>query len=274
MTKATGVWLRPTELGEVAIATVMAQGSSSAAAPISGRPASSREKGSRPVLIAALGVCCCLLAGLIGLFIFSDEYSLPLPGLSVTALAGQISGGDPEQSHFVRISSVKGVVNTAAEILPAAEDFSLLPEDVSPSFDISVNEEGVTSETAMPAAPLRALEDQPVLASRSGDSADTGEITVGEEILIYTRRLFMESTAYTWTGNRTATGTWPAVGTIAVDPGVIPLGSRVYVDGYGLAIAADTGGLIKGNIIDVYFDTRDECMIWGRKRGIAVYILE
>jgi 3D (Asp-Asp-Asp) domain-containing protein len=113
-----------------------------------------------------------------------------------------------------------------------------------------------------------------VIASRSGDNADAGEIIVGGEAFAYTRRLSMESTAYTWTGNKTATGTWPTVGTVAVDPQVIPLGSRVYVDGYGFATAADTGGLINGNIIDVYLDTRDECIKWGRKRGIAVYVLE
>lgn len=53
--------------------------------------------------------------------------------------------------------------------------------------------------------------------------------------------------------------------TIAVDPSVIPLGSKVYVDGYGYAIAADTGGAIKGNIIDLYLNTSSECTSWGRR---------
>ncbi len=90
----------------------------------------------------------------------------------------------------------------------------------------------------------------------------------------YSRALTMESTAYTWTGNTTATGTWPTRGQIAVDPNVIPLGSKVYVEGYGFATATDTGGAIKGNIIDVYFDSYDECINWGRKHGLTVYVIE
>ena len=83
----------------------------------------------------------------------------------------------------------------------------------------------------------------------------------------------MEATAYTHTGNKTATGIYPYVGVIAVDPKVIPLGTKVHVEGYGNAIAADTGGVIKGNIIDVFFNSRSECMNWGRKM-VKVRILD
>jgi 3D (Asp-Asp-Asp) domain-containing protein len=87
------------------------------------------------------------------------------------------------------------------------------------------------------------------------------------------RILVMECTAYTWTGQRTASGTWPAVGTAAVDPEVIPLGTRLWIEGYGEAVAEDTGGLVKGNIIDLYFPTEDQCWQWGR-RQVEVRILE
>ncbi|EGD50148.1 3D domain-containing protein [Thermoanaerobacter ethanolicus JW 200] len=50
----------------------------------------------------------------------------------------------------------------------------------------------------------------------------------------------------------TATGTKATRGVIAVDPRVIPLGTRLYVEGYGFGIAADTGGAIKGDKIDVF----------------------
>ncbi|MGM0258462.1 3D domain-containing protein [Enterococcus sp. AZ102] len=60
---------------------------------------------------------------------------------------------------------------------------------------------------------------------------------------------------------------------IAVDPSVIPIGSIVNVEGYGTAIAADTGGAIKGNIIDVHFPTVEQCRIWGRKFNVKVTIL-
>jgi uncharacterized protein YabE (DUF348 family)/3D (Asp-Asp-Asp) domain-containing protein len=82
----------------------------------------------------------------------------------------------------------------------------------------------------------------------------------------------MEATAYTHTGNPTFTGIMPYVGVVAVDPRVIPLGTRMYVEGYGFGLAADTGGVIKGKIIDVFMDTRQEALQWGR-RQVRVYIL-
>jgi uncharacterized protein YabE (DUF348 family) len=68
---------------------------------------------------------------------------------------------------------------------------------------------------------------------------------------------------------RNATG----YSTIAVDPSVIPLGTKVYVEGYGYAIAQDTGGAIKGNIIDLYFNSMSEVNAWGVKY-VNVYILQ
>lgn len=65
----------------------------------------------------------------------------------------------------------------------------------------------------------------------------------------------------------TATGTVPAEGrTIAVDPSVIPYGTKVYIDGMGVYTAEDCGGAIKGNHIDIYFDTHEGAVIFGTKR--------
>lgn len=58
----------------------------------------------------------------------------------------------------------------------------------------------------------------------------------------------------------------PGMKLIAVDSSVIPLGTKVWVEGYGYAIAGDTGGSIKGNKIDVLFSTKEEAYSWGRKK--------
>lgn len=94
------------------------------------------------------------------------------------------------------------------------------------------------------------------------------------------RVLMMEVTAYCYTGNRTYTGTWPQEGrTIAVDPEIIPLNSEVYVsceswpEVNGWYIAEDTGGAIQGHIIDLYMESRNEAITWGR-RHVEVTILE
>ena len=60
---------------------------------------------------------------------------------------------------------------------------------------------------------------------------------------------------------------------IAVDPNVIELGTKVYVEGYGYAIAGDTGGAIKGNKIDVFIPTKSEAYKWGRK-NVKITIVE
>lgn len=88
------------------------------------------------------------------------------------------------------------------------------------------------------------------------------------------REIYVNSTAYTANCNGcsgfTATGmnlkSNPGAKVIAVDPSIIPLGSKVYVEGYGYAIAADKGNAIKGNKIDVFFSSTSEAYRWGVKR--------
>ncbi|MFC4713360.1 3D domain-containing protein [Planococcus dechangensis] len=65
----------------------------------------------------------------------------------------------------------------------------------------------------------------------------------------------------------------PGLKVIAVDPKVIPLGSKVWVEGYGNAIAGDTGGAIKGNKIDVFIPTQSQALKWGRK-NVKIKILK
>ena len=90
----------------------------------------------------------------------------------------------------------------------------------------------------------------------------------------------MTATAYTaghgGATSTTATGTFVQVGTVAVDKRVIPLGTRMYIvtnDGivYGVGVAEDTG--VRGNSIDLYYDTYQECIQFGR-RSCTVYILK
>jgi 3D (Asp-Asp-Asp) domain-containing protein len=77
--------------------------------------------------------------------------------------------------------------------------------------------------------------------------------------------LWVLATAYCDKG-RTFTGSLVRKGTIAVDPRRIPLWSSLYVPGYGLGRALDTGRAIKGNRIDVWFSSCRQAILWGRKR--------
>ena len=91
------------------------------------------------------------------------------------------------------------------------------------------------------------------------------------------RALYVSATAYSahdpGNGNRTATGTLVRRGVIAVDPSVIPLGTRVFIPGYGEAVAEDIGGAIHGQRIDVAFDTHAEALMFGRQ-DLEIFIME
>ncbi len=89
----------------------------------------------------------------------------------------------------------------------------------------------------------------------------------------FDRAIRAVSTAYTYSGRNTASGTKPGPGTIAVDPRVIPLGTRLYVEGYGYGVARDTGGAIKGNKVDVFLQSEAACRKWGR-RTVNVYVVK
>jgi 3D (Asp-Asp-Asp) domain-containing protein len=85
------------------------------------------------------------------------------------------------------------------------------------------------------------------------------------------RQLVVSATCYDLPG-KTATGMPVGRGVVAVDPSVIPLGSRLYIPGYGNGVAADVGGGIQGNTIDLWFPTYSECAVWGRRTvTITIY---
>ncbi|MDU4959643.1 MAG: 3D domain-containing protein [Sporomusaceae bacterium] len=93
----------------------------------------------------------------------------------------------------------------------------------------------------------------------------------------YRRVIHMEASAYTsedpGNGSYTYRGNRLRKGLVAVDPRVIPLGARLYIEGYGYAVADDTGGYIKGHRIDLAYENRQEALRFGR-RTVPVYILD
>ena len=119
------------------------------------------------------------------------------------------------------------------------------------------------------------------IANVSENADGSGTLTLKDgTVLNYSGVRSMTATAYTTghggVGTRTASGTAVHVGSVAVDKSVIPLGTRMYIVAggnvvYGLAVAEDTG--VKGSKIDLYYDTYEECIQFGR-RSCTVYILE
>lgn len=115
--------------------------------------------------------------------------------------------------------------------------------------------------SAAPAAPTRpGPQPQPSPVAARADGTGAGG-----------RQLVTDAVAYHLPG-RTASGLPVGVGVIAVDPTVIPLGTRVFVPGYGPAVAADVGSAIKGNIIDLWMPSTAAARAWGRRTvTITIY---
>ncbi|TWT04263.1 LysM peptidoglycan-binding domain-containing protein [Planococcus sp. CPCC 101016] len=134
--------------------------------------------------------------------------------------------------------------------------------------------EKAPAKTAAAPAPAKSAAPAPAPASAPAEKAPAAASTQSGKTMT------VSATAYTaycaGCSGTTATGidlrSNPNQKVIAVDPSVIPLGSKVWVEGYGEAIAGDTGGAIKGNKIDVFIPSQGEALQWGRK-NITIKVL-
>ena len=101
--------------------------------------------------------------------------------------------------------------------------------------------------------------------------SETAEKDSAKNTLCYRKKIKMKATAYSG-GGYCANGKRCKVGRVAVDPNVVPLGTWLYVKGYGFCQACDTGGAIKGKRIDLYFNSEGRCSDYG-VQSTDVYVL-
>ncbi|WP_342442317.1 3D domain-containing protein [Lysinibacillus sp. FSL K6-0075] len=171
-----------------------------------------------------------------------------------------IKGGDTLFSiariNNVTVDELKTWNNLASDLILAGESLAIKASAAKPKPKASA---GIAS-----AKPATSAQTKPASAPATGSG----------------KTLTMRATAYTAycegcsgiTANGTDIRSNPNLKVIAVDPRVIPLGTRVWVEGYGEAVAADTGGAIKGNKIDVFIPTEGQALQWGVKT-VTVKIL-
>lgn len=112
-------------------------------------------------------------------------------------------------------------------------------------------------------AQLRAAQVQSVEATANAVQQKSQQLQPRSPAPVGRHSLVVSATCYDLSGT-TATGMPVGHGVVAVDPSVIPLGTRMYIPGYGNGVAADVGGAIKGDIIDLWM-TPGECAAWGRR---------
>ncbi len=127
--------------------------------------------------------------------------------------------------------------------------------------------------------PILAHTNRSPAAAKISDAAlleAEGLVKTPQGTTAFSRKLNVFSTSYdkncSGCSETTALGLKTGYGVVAVDPNVIPLGSHLYIPGYGIAVAGDTGGSIKGNKIDLGFD--DVRNGWWSSRFVEIYILE
>lgn len=124
-------------------------------------------------------------------------------------------------------------------------------------------------------AEIKQIEKKQTEKTKAEDKPETEKAKQEEQ-----KTITMVATAYT--ADPAENGPWGNVaydgqplrrGIVAVDPDVIPMGTRLYIEGYGEAIAADQGSKIKGNRIDLFMDSKTEAYNWGM-RTVKVIILD
>ncbi|MGI6005359.1 MAG: 3D domain-containing protein [Christensenellales bacterium] len=212
------------------------------------------------------------------------ESTQPIPFETKTENSSALAKG-VEKIEVEGISGEKRIVTRVVykngeeiERYPVAEQVVTQPQDQKVLIGTRVRVAAAApAPTPTPAAKKStAASVQEKKADTSDKSEDKAKAESDAKLIQgkpYSKVITCSATAYTATGNRTATGTVPSVGTVAVDPSVIPMGTRLYIQGYGFGVAADKGGAIKGNKVDVFFNSRTQCLNWGR-RSVKVYILE
>ena len=190
---------------------------------------------------------------------------------------------------ITRIEKVTDVVEQPINYAVVTQKDNSLPEGteevvkegknglISKKYEVTIENGKETSRKLLSEKTLTEKQDKVVSVGTKTDTvqqlASRGEES-GTEVHV-------NSTAYTASCNgcsgHTATGidlkANPNAKVIAVDPSFIPLGTKVYVEGYGYAVAADTGGNVKGKKIDVFFATKAEAYRWGN-RQVKIKIID
>jgi len=197
-----------------------------------------------------------------------------------------------EPNMQIKINSVKEVVETKKETIPF--DTTIVETDKLEKGQERVTVQGVSGEkeidvkTIYVGGKVSSITNQDVRVIKQpvnkvierGTKIPVPTVKTNKGSFEIVKEYSMKATAYTANEalsapyySMTASGMKAAVGIVAVDPKVIPLGTKLYIEGYGYAIAGDTGGAIKNNRIDLYFDTYNECVNYGVKNNVKVYVL-
>lgn len=167
---------------------------------------------------------------------------------------------------FISISFAQPWQEVAVETVPVGSAVVPMTKSVQP---VTITPEATMSASEQLGAELSKLFkegaaklDPPRPKVKKSEGAISAAGAAGGNIPSGGRSLTVQAYAYCIHGY-TASGRPTTPGVVAVDPRVIPMGSKLYIPGYGWGVAADTGGAIVGNKIDVWYPTAGQCYSWG-----------
>ena len=189
------------------------------------------------------------------------------------------------EEHDIEIKDVKEWNDLQSNILNVGQELTVYDLDLDPTEREELRAkskpqeekkttpkttETATTEKAEVTAPKKEEKATPKKAETTSTEDQAEGKTISVEATAYTAKC-EGCSGITYTGVDLNSN--PNAKVIAVDPSVIPLGTEVYVEGYGHAVAEDIGGAIKGNRIDIHVPTKEEAYNWGR-RTVEVTILD
>lgn len=172
------------------------------------------------------------------------------------------------KEYDVSVDDIKGWNNLQSDLIVIGQELSI--KGVNVSNEDTAPAEATTEQQVKEPAKEEKAETNEVKASTNTENQDVEGKTISVSATAYTAGC-EGCSGITYTGVDLNAN--PNAKVIAVDPNVIPLGTEVYVEGYGYATAADIGGAIKGNKIDIHVPTKDEAITWGVKT-VDVTILD
>lgn len=178
---------------------------------------------------------------------------------------------DIAEAHNITLTEFMRWNEISGHLIYPGDQLALEDGEVSsPTSDVKSSQEQVQTPAASPPTEKTQQETKPPVAKAPAPSAAPSGKEMSVTATAYTAYC-AGCSGITYTGIDLRSN--PNQKVIAVDPNIIPLGSRVWVEGYGEAIAGDIGGAIKGNIIDVFLEDKQDALNWGRKT-VNIRILE
>lgn len=163
-----------------------------------------------------------------------------------------------ERSRSAEMQALAAGPAVRADVKPVVTVRVPASTSTSSSSSTSTSTSTTAAPTTTTAAPSTTTTAAPTTTTTAAPQAQPASSAPGRDLGSF------EITCYSIHGT-TASGAPTSEDGVAVDPNVIPMGSHIYIDGLGWKWARDTGGAIKGQRIDIWKNTSDECVQWGRQ---------